>query len=250
MVVSGLTAMAAVGAAIVDHGLHRRCSEMLDGSVYLGSGDRLSVALTFDDGPSPQTPDLLEYLEQQRISATFFQCGMNAERYPDLCAEVHAGGHEIGNHSWSHRRMDPSLRNGFRLPSPRSMYRELALTQTILTEICKEPPRLFRPPFGQRWIGLDAVRRRMGLIGVQWTVIGHDWEWAAERVSRYVLAGAVPGAIVCLHDGRDVQPDPDVSEMIKALKDLVPKLRDRGYSFETVSHLMLPSGAHAPVPVF
>lgn len=239
-VVCGLTAITALGAAIVDHEIPRRSSEALDRSVYRGSGDRRSVALTFDDGPCAQTPELLAYLAQQRVRATFFQLGTQLQRFPEIARQVRQAGHEIGNHGWSHTRLSPVFGKGWHLPSPRFMYRELSQTQRLLTDLHGEAPTLFRPPFGFRWVGLDAVQRRLGLRGIQWTVIGHDWEWPAERIAQHVISRVVPGAIICLHDGRDVSPQPDISETIRALKLILPVLQQDGYSFETVSELLGP----------
>ncbi len=242
----GLTTMTAIGALAVDHELYRRMTEWSDRSVYRGVGDRLSVALTFDDGPSPQTPLLLELLRSENIRATFFQLGMQLERYPDIAQQVHAAGHEIGNHAWSHTSLSPEFGPKLRIPSPRSMYRELSRTQDLLTELHGHPPRLFRPPYGHHWTGLHLVQSRLNLVGVQWTVIAHDWEWPATRIASYVLSRVVPGAIICLHDGRDIQPSPDISETLAAVGILVRSLRERGYSFETVSQILRP--ATAPLP--
>ena len=71
-----------------------------------------------------------------------------------------------------------------------------------------------------------------------WTVIGHDWEWPAERIAEYVLAGTGPGGILCLHDGRDIRPNPDISRTIAAVRRIIPVLKDEGYSFATVSDLL------------
>lgn len=236
--VSGLTAMTALGAIVVDHEIHKKTSRLLDRSVYRGPTNRMAVALTFDDGPGPQTLALLSYLKEEEIPATFFQCGMHLQRYPEIARRVLAEGHEIGNHAWSHVRLSPSLEHGLDVPSPQMMYRELAQTQRLLQDVCGSSPRLFRAPFGQRWIGLDAVQRRLRLRHIKWTVIGHDWEWPAERIAAHVLAKTGPGAIVCLHDGRDVQQPCDISETIAAVRLIVPALRREGYSLETVSSLL------------
>jgi peptidoglycan/xylan/chitin deacetylase (PgdA/CDA1 family) len=71
-----------------------------------------------------------------------------------------------------------------------------------------------------------------------WTVIGHDWEWPAERIFELVRGRATPGGIVCLHDGRDIRPNPDIRETLGAVKQLVPWLKDQGYTFETVSEIL------------
>ena len=91
-----------------------------------------------------------------------------------------------------------------------------------------------------RWYGLGAAQRRLGLLGVLWTVIGHDWEWPADRIAAYVLDHVAPGGILCLHDGRDIQQQVDGSEMLAAVQLIVPALKARGYTFQTVSELLTP----------
>ena len=103
-------------------------------------------------------------------------------------------------------------------------------------------PKLLRAPYGLRWFGLEAARRQMGLVGVHWTVIGHDWEWGGTRVAAHVLERVRPGAIVCLHDGREMRIDPDISNTIEAAGLIVAELKRRGYGFETVSGLLASHG--------
>ncbi len=239
----GITAMTAISALAVDHELYRRMTEWSDRSVYRGAGDRLSVALTFDDGPTPHTSQLLAYLGRENIRATFFQLGIQLERYPEIAQQVHAAGHEIGNHAWSHSSLSPHLEPNLRIPSPWMMYRELSRTQDLLTKLHGHSPQFFRPPYGHHWTGLDVVQSRMKLLGVQWTVIAHDWEWPATRIASHVLSRVVPGAIICLHDGRDAQPSPDISETLAAVRIIVRSLREQGYSFETVGEILSPGKA-------
>jgi peptidoglycan/xylan/chitin deacetylase (PgdA/CDA1 family) len=77
-----------------------------------------------------------------------------------------------------------------------------------------------------------------------WTVIGHDWEWTAPEIADYVLKRSRAGGIICLHDGRDIQLHPDISEMLLAVRIIIPALIKRGFQFETVSELLVPD----PVP--
>jgi peptidoglycan/xylan/chitin deacetylase (PgdA/CDA1 family) len=123
------------------------------------------------------------------------------------------------------------------------MAREVARAQKMIQDEVGVAPRLFRAPYGLRWWGLDGAQKQFDLLGVMWTVIGHDWEWRADRVARLVLRKAGPGGIICLHDGRDIQPSPDVSEMLKAVREIVPVLKGEGFGFETVSELLLPTAA-------
>ena len=218
--------------------VHGRPSKTFGLSVHRGVETRRSVALTFDDGPSRATPELLKYLAAEGIRATFFQCGMNVERHPEIARQVRDAGHEIGNHTYSHARLCPQISRKPNLRSPGNIFRELARTQEVLKRVVGVTPTLFRPPYGLRWWGLGKAQRRLGLLGVLWTVIAHDWEWPAERIAERLLANTSPGGILCLHDGRDIREEVDLSEMLEALHILVPTLRAAGYRFETVSQIL------------
>ncbi len=102
-------------------------------------------------------------------------------------------------------------------------------------------PAWFRAPFGARWFGVARAQRSVGLKGVMWTVIGYDWKRRAEPVAQRVTEGAVNGAILCLHDGRELQANPDIGVTIAAVRLLIPRLRDRGFGFQTISELLCPT---------
>ncbi len=182
-------------------------------------------------------------LAAEGIRATFFQCGMNAERHPEIARMVAQAGHEIGNHTYSHPRLCPRVGYQPNLRLPGEIYSELARTQVLLETATGVRPRLFRAPYGLRWFGVGAAQRRLGLLGVMWTVIGHDWEWPSEAIAAHVDRGIEPGGIVCLHDGRETRERPDISEMIGALRVIIPRLKADGYSFETVSELLVPDAS-------
>ncbi len=238
LVLTGAVSAAAAGAVL--YGIHGRASQVFGRSVYRGPGRRRSIALSFDDGPNPATLPLLDYLEAEGIRATFFQCGRNVRRSPEIARAVLAAGHEIGNHTFNHPRLCPRLGWPLNLHSPAFIYEELRSTQEMLLSETGQRPTLFRAPYGMRWFGVGGAQQRLGLTGVMWTVIGHDWEWPAGRIGDLVLSHAAPGGIVCLHDGRDIQRDPDLTEMRIALRRIVTTLKSQGYTFETVSDLMRP----------
>lgn len=209
----------------------RACSLALFGSaIYRGPGHRTSVALTFDDGPSESTPSLLELLARHGVMATFFLAGANVDRLPRIAAEVRSAGHEIGNHAYSHR--------AFCFRSCRFIHGELQRAQCSIQSATGVLPRLFRPPFGTRWFG-SRCARSLSLTEVMWSVIGNDWKWSAEAVTARVVRRAAPGHIICLHDGRELRPDPDVRATLEAVDRIIPLLRARGFQFETVSRLCL-----------
>jgi peptidoglycan/xylan/chitin deacetylase (PgdA/CDA1 family) len=229
----------ASGAAVCSAGglmayaVRGRSSSLLAPSVYHGSRARRSIALTFDDGPSEGTRRLLDILNRFGTRATFFLCGMNVKRLPAVARAVAAAGHELGNHTYSH----PALY----LRSRRFISTELAAAQSVIAETTGTTPALFRAPFGVRWFGLGEAQRRLNLLGVMWTVIGLDWKLTADRIARRVLAGAGNGGIICLHDGRGVQANPDVDATLEAVGRLIPALQSRGFAFETVSQLLCPT---------
>jgi peptidoglycan-N-acetylglucosamine deacetylase len=225
------------GAAVAAGGLawavRGRSAAVFGPSVWRGPRDRPAIALTFDDGPSESTPEILEILDRHKVPATFFQCGINVERLPAVARSVVQAGHEIGNHSYSHPM--------FCFRSPEYMEDQLRRTQTIIESHTGVRPVWFRAPFGVRWFGLSRALRNLHLTGVMWTVIGYDWSLKASDVVERVAQRASNGAILCLHDGRELRVRPDAGETVEAVRRLVPLLLERGYSFETVSRLLCPT---------
>lgn len=193
------------------------------------------VALTFDDGPSPQlTPYVLDVLAAKRARATFFVQGENAERHPDLVARMQAEGHVVANHAWQHAWF-PDL-------TPEEAEDEIRRTNELLTEITGVRPTLFRYPFGEPSPGGDAALARLGIAG------GVGWKWTsnkagdfqcpgADAMVDYVVTEAVDQAMLLLHDANDVLTcSPD---QMGYLPRAIDELRARGFTF----------GGIAPSPV-
>jgi peptidoglycan-N-acetylglucosamine deacetylase len=224
---------ACAASALLAYAVRGRSSTLLAPSVYRGSRHRRAIALTFDDGPSEGTCRLLETLNRLGAPATFFVCGMNVKRLPEVARATALEGHEIGNHSYSH----PALY----LRSQSFICEELSAAQSIIAETTGEAPTLFRAPFGARWFGLREAQRRLNLLGVMWTVLGLDWKLPADRIARRILSGVANGGIICLHDGRGLAHRPDIGETLEAVERIVPALQSRGFTFETVSQLLCPT---------
>jgi peptidoglycan-N-acetylglucosamine deacetylase len=155
---------------------------------------------------------------------------MNVRRLPRVAGEVAAHGHQLGNHTYSHPRLP--------FKSPDFIDQEFTMTQRMIQTETGLTPMLLRAPYGFRWFGMESVQQKLALLGVMWTVIGNDWRWPAGRIAKHVLAHASPGGIICLHDGRSVQPNPDVTATLDAVRQLIPILKDQGYKFEIVSDLL------------
>jgi peptidoglycan/xylan/chitin deacetylase (PgdA/CDA1 family) len=228
MVVETLAGLCVAGG-IFAWGVRGRSSLMFAPSVWRGPKARRAIALTFDDGPSESTRDLLEVLDEFGVKATFFQCGFNARRLRSEAAEVARRGHEIGNHGDTHQALY--------LHAPGFIHDQLARAQTSIEDATGITPALFRAPFGVRWPGLASAQKRLGLMGVMWTAIAKDWFLTADEIVSRMGKAAHPGAILCFHDGRELTMRPDITSTIAAIRRLVPMWLEQGYEFVTVSEL-------------
>jgi peptidoglycan/xylan/chitin deacetylase (PgdA/CDA1 family) len=228
----GASAGLASATGFLAYAARGRSSAIFGDSAYRGDRMRPALALTFDDGPSESTPALLDILDRHGVQATFFMCGQNVRRCPDIARAVLAGGHEIGNHTDSHPRLDFKGRE--------FIYGEMARAQETIHLATGVTPRWFRAPYGVRWFGVGPAQQRLGLTGVMWTVIGRDWRWPGPRVSRRLDEKAGNGGILCLHDGRGVESTPDIRATLEAVETAIPLLRKRGFEFQTVSQILCP----------
>lgn len=223
----------ACGAGAMAWAVRGRASAVFGPSVWRGPRERRAVALTFDDGPSQGTPRILEILAAHGATATFFPCGANVARLPAVARAVAEAGHEIGNHGYAHPLCC------FR--SARFIQADLARAQRVILEHTGARPVWFRAPYGVRWFGMRRAQRRLGLQGVMWTVMGYDWNLRAEAIVERMAGRVSNGAILCLHDGRELGAQPDIGATIEAVRGLLPLLLERGYKLETVSQLLCPT---------
>ena len=187
------------------------------------------VALTFDDGPHPEyTPQILDILDEYGVKATFFVVGENAARYPEIVKRIIDSGHEIGNHTWSHKGMKGITRE--------QAEKEITDTHVFLKETFNYCPVLFRPPGGGEYSLAREIAAENGYKYVLWAWRTDSKDWAcpdAESISQTVLSTVSEGDIVLLHDyvgGKSSTP--------QALRQIIPQLLAQGYSLDTVSGLL------------
>jgi peptidoglycan/xylan/chitin deacetylase (PgdA/CDA1 family) len=188
-----------------------------------GRGAADHVALTFDDGPDPDsTPGFLEVLGGRAARATFFLLGSMAARAPHLAAEVAAAGHEIGVHGWDHRYLT--------LRGPRSTRDDIARAADAIAAATGVVPRLYRPPYGVLTGGALLAARQLGLTTVLWSDWGREWTRGATPESVYAaltrdLRG---GGTVLLHDSDCTSPPGSAAAALGALPLLFGECERRG----------------------
>ena len=189
-------------------------------SIAEGDPPTKVASITFDDGPTASgTRALLDVLSEFGVRATHFVIGENAEKHPELVAEIVDGGHELGNHSWSHSDAWQA--------SMATTIREFQRTDALLASIAESSIRWVRPPFGKFTYPLIHWARRRKKRVVMWDTMPPDYSRRADTayVSR-VLSRLRRRSIVCLHDN-----DHSRKFTPAALRETLPRLIDDGWSF-------------------
>ncbi len=202
----------------------------LDGCTAAGTSERFDgpsagrrIALTFDDGPSVYTPQVLRLLGRYGVHATFFEIGRQVGPLAATSRAVLRAGDVIGDHTWSH----PVL-------TAANTAAQIRPTQKAIHAATGFRPCLLRPPYGTAPPAVVGIARSLGLLTIQWDVDPQDWARpGAGVIAQRVLAAVHPGAIVIMHDGGG-----DRSETVQALATIVPTLLARGYHLVTVPQLL------------
>jgi len=181
------------------------------------------IALTLDDGPSPQTRLILDELARLKAPATFFVIGRQAVNYPKELRRMVAEGHTIGNHSWSHP--------WFWKLSPAAMRTELDKTDAAIRKITGVEPKYVRPPYGNVNATVKSAAKSRGLAVIDWNIDPEDWKVRnTQVVIKRVVGAARPGSIILSHD---IYPTTR-----KAIGPIIEKLRAKGYVFVSLDDLL------------
>ncbi|MBU0508520.1 polysaccharide deacetylase family protein [bacterium] len=178
------------------------------------------VALTFDDGPDPDTtPQLLAALASLDIVSTHFVVGSKAAAHPHLLTEITKRGHLLANHGFDH--------TSFFWHGRHRQRRSIEDTHRVVYEVNACVMRWFRPPFGQFNPWTKSILDDLGYHGVLWSVIARDWEpTSAEELLSRLTSRLHEGAIVVLHDGH-----PTTQQVIELLPRLAEEVARRGWRF-------------------
>ena len=193
-----------------------------------GAGDSKRVALTFDDGPHPDTtPQLIAILNRYKVHATFFVVGKMAKLHPELLRQELQAGNELGNHTYHHMNLERV--------SPERIRDELTWGGQIIRRCTGVAPRLFRPPGGNYDQVVLRTAAALGYTIVLWSDNPGDYaEEGAAAVRQRVMARLRPGSVVVLHDG--------LEQTVQALPLVLEDLQRSGYQCVTVSQLISGAG--------
>ena len=200
------------------------CGAPARGAIYAAPGSRKAVALTFDDGPGPDTAAVLEILARHRVRATFFMVGSMAATYPATVRQVVAAGHEVENHSWAHANF--GRRDGA------TQRADLRRTSDLLARLSGRRPCFFRPPYGSMNSATVPAAAAERLTTTMWDVDTLDWA-AGTRVNQRGYLGirarartTLPHPMVLLHDGGGQRPN-----MVHELDGIIDWYAGHGYVF-------------------
>lgn len=196
------------------------------------------IALTFDDGPWPETTEqILATLKQENVKATFYMVGQPLKSFPEIGKKVLADGHVIANHT---------LHHWYKQMSPLVAQREIEDTAKIIKEVLNVETDYFRPPGGVLTNGLVAYAETQNQSVNMWSVDSGDSNPkrpSSEAILATILAGATPGGIVLMHDGGGSH-----GNTAKAVPQIIANLRAQGYKFVTITELLELSSSLAQPP--
>ncbi len=177
------------------------------------------VALTFDDGPSKYTKEIIDILKEYDANATFFVLGNKVELYQETIRQSIANGNEIGNHSYNHKQLTKL--------SVSELKEQIDKTQDILKQYTGYTPRLLRPTYGAI---NQKVRSNTDLSIVLWNIDPKDWKIKdSETIANNVLTKVSDRDIILMHDTK--------KRTVEAVKIIVPALIEQGYQLVTISEL-------------
>lgn len=190
--------------------------------------DRKIIALSFDDGPTARTSEIIALLAAKNVRASFFLTGREIQDRPEQARALVAAGHEIGNHSFGHPRMVFMSMDRIRS--------EIDSTDALIRTAGFQGPILFRPPYGKKLVMLPLFLSRQGRVSVMWSLepesVPRPTE-DADEITRRVVDAAQPGDIILMHLMYQSR-----AASRQALPQVIDGLRDRGFEFVTVGEMV------------
>jgi peptidoglycan/xylan/chitin deacetylase (PgdA/CDA1 family) len=208
-------------------------SQLIEG----GTNGRLEVALTFDAGADTgYGPQILDFLRDEGISATFGMTGAWAQANPDLVQRMVSEGHQLINHTWDHSSLT-GANTGLPALTPEQITAQLADTEGFVRDLTGYDMRpYFRPPYGDYdEPTLRYLYENGYYLSIWWTCDSHGWAgWGAQEIIDYCTTNIAEDEILLLHVGAAAAGD------FEALPGLIQFFRDSGYAFVTVEQMLQP----------
>lgn len=196
-----------------------------------GNDDEKVIALTFDDGPDVDfTPQILDILKKHDVKATFFVVGEKVGWNPELLRREYDEGHEIGNHTFTHINVS---KRGYG-----EIEKEITDTQQTIKKVIGQEPKLFRPPYRALSKEMCSIVKQKNMNIILWSNLDpRDWSNpGVYYIVNTITSKVENGNIILLHDYNNSRNSK--SQTIQALDVVIPKLKEKGYKFVTVSQLI------------
>jgi peptidoglycan/xylan/chitin deacetylase (PgdA/CDA1 family) len=198
------------------------------------NSDRSVLALTFDDGPSEWTPQILDLLAAHDARATFFILGSSIAGREEVLRRALDEGHELGLHSWSHPRLTELSNTEIR--------DEMLETQATIERACGAVARIWRAPYFEADERVRRVLSESGLVEAGCTIAPEDYHWPAKRTAGFVIDRLGLGEIIDLHDGRPNRSGSDQTRLatVSALEQVLTAMKSAGFRGVPVTKLSGP----------
>lgn len=180
------------------------------------------LVLTFDDGPSKYTTELLDFLESTNTPATFFLLGEQAEKYPDIVLQESLN-NLVCIHSYTHKFFT-------KIPKE-EVLEQVNKTSNIIQDITSITPKYIRVPYGILDDNVKETLKEVNLENVLWTVDSLDWKFKnKEQVVEYIKQNTTGNDIILMHD--------ILQSSIDAAKEIITYYNEQGYEFVTIDEFL------------
>lgn len=201
-----------------------RTFQFFGGLIHQVETEKKAIALTFDDGPTKNVDQILPLLDKYHAKATFFLIGNDIKNHPEEAKKLVEAGHQIGNHTYSHKRMV--------LKSPSFIKKEIEKTDELIRKAGYDGDIDFRPPFGKKLVGLPYYLNKHDRETIMWSLEPDTYYTNADEKVNYVVENIKPGSIILLHPMND-----QTGGEIQVIEGILQELTNQGYKFVTVDEL-------------
>jgi chitin deacetylase len=208
--------------------MNSRAFQLFGGIINSVNAQDKVVALTFDDGPSVKTDIILSILYSEDVKATFFLVGKEIKQYPEETKKLILSGHQIGNHTYSHKPMVFKAYSYIR--------NEIEATDSLIKEMGYMGTIQVRPPYSKKLLLLPYYLQKHSRKTILWDIEPNSYpeiNSSSENIVKYVVDNTNPGSIILLHPMYD-----EKGNSINSIKGIIQGLKKKGYTFVTINELI------------